>query len=414
MLTAGLIFAVGQCLLASTVTLAEPNPPSWTTSARMGVGIASEQTFGLFLPRLGLKGDLAELKVTMPFWLKLGDSDESTILGRKWDSVHTYLSMIEKFLLTNQSGNVTLSMGTLHQESLGSGVLLDDYSSGWNPLARKLGVTSQVRLGGVEVSGLINQIEDPYLFALGAQVRPLWWIGDADAQRFVLSAELVVDRAAPTLVDEKALWAGDLGARLVFHSGQFLQVEGILSGVLLHEGRFGAHLALLVEWLENAPLPGDSVAVQLDLIRAWAGYEPSYFGPLYDVQRYFALEDSESNFNSILRIDSKNGNLRYGGKSTLNFQGKVGFDLYTQWLTEKWSMMVLLHQSSITALREIGGDSSVFWAEAELAVALYRQFYTYGHFVRGWHFPDKRGPTPLTLWTLGVGMHFGGMLSARN
>ena len=167
MLAACLLFAMSPVLWGSAGTLDGANQASWTSSARMGVGIASEQTVGLFLPRLGMQGELAELELSVPLWLQLDGPDASPLLERKWGSVHTYLSMIEKFVLTNKTGNVTFAMGNLHQESLGSGVLLDGYSSGWNPLSFKLGVTSQVRIGGIEISGLLNQIEDPYLLALG-------------------------------------------------------------------------------------------------------------------------------------------------------------------------------------------------------------------------------------------------------
>lgn len=413
MLTAWLLISMTQVLVTESMSLGELPEPSWNTSAVVGVGSADESVVGLIRPRLSIEGDFARLQLSSPLWLAFGDSQPSLSLGPDWGSVYTYLDMIESFVLTSQAGHLRLSLGTLHQESLGSGALVDGYSASWSPLHYNVGASTEIRFDGVEVRALLNQLEAPTLMAISTQVRPMWWLGDVDAERFVLSAELAVasgDSAAQA--DGESLIAGDFGARLVFHSGQFLQVEGMLTGVFLNQQRFGAHLALLVEWLGQAPLWGDSVAVQVDLIKAWSGYLPGYFGPLYDIQRHLEPRASSAPYFTQVKVNSKQDNLRYGAKLTYDFEGELDVDMYARWMQQQWSAMVLLHQSQFSSLKEIGRENSPFWAEMEVAVSIYEQLYTYGQLVRGWDFQGST-PRPLTVWTLGLGAHFGGKFTQQ-
>jgi hypothetical protein len=388
--------------------------PKWSASAQVGGGALAGQSTLMLAPRLGVQASTARLQLGLPLFLK-GDGE----WANPWSSPETYLAMLESFVLTSGDGDFVLRIGTLQQETFGSGALIDDYGTGWDPLLPRPGVVAEWNLDGAHVYGMMNRLISPNLFVLGAALLPLRWLGDGDANRFLLTGEVAVDSTAPTAEGERALVAGDFGVRLIFHSGQFLQVEGLLNGVFLHDGRLGSHVSLLMEWSENAPLGGDWLAVQLEGIQGWEGYEPGYFDEGYDVERLGGLVPGEAPKSELgsgasshvrLRLDGRWSFARFGLNVRSDLSGSAGMVAYLKWVHDRWSVMGLLRRRDLHSLSDLGVADHRTYGECELSAVLYEQLYGYTHVAYGWHFFAPERPERVVVGTAGVGVHFGGKI----
>jgi len=403
--------------LIGTVDASTSGGPAWQSSLQIGGGAVNSQAALVMAPRLGVSSSVAELELSFPIFLRVGSNGVADSLWyNRWDQPETYASILENLFLTSGSGEFILRIGTLKQEVFGSGALIDSYGTSWDPIVKHAGMVGEINLDGMFFYGLVNRITKPNLFALGGGVHPLRWLGDSDARRLMLLAEFVVDINAPMHGDREVLSAGDIGARLVFHSGQFLQVEGLLDGVFLHGGRLGSHISLLVELAENSPLGGDSVSVQLEMIRGWEGYEPGYFDEFYDVERWgtginrAAKADQDRGNSSFLRLrlDGQSGPARFGVRAQWSPTGELGVVPYLRISTGRWSALGMIRKVGLKSADDLFSDNGRSFGEFEVSALLNKDFYAFSHLVYGWHFAEPERPERMTLWTMGVGAQVGG------
>ena len=422
MISTCLAFALAFSLSGVTHVDSTPAGAVWYSSLQAGGGSINSEPTLMMAPRLGVSSATARLQLSAPLFLRAGLGSEPGEEGaspwfNRWDDPETYASMLESLFLTSGSGEFILRIGTLRQELFGSGALLDSYGTTWDPIVKHTGMVAEFNRDGLFFYGLVNRIIAPNLVAMGGGVQPLRWLGDSDAKRVMLSAQFVVDTDAPAKGEREMITAGDIGARLVFHSGQFLQLEGLLDGVFLHGGRLGSHISLLMELAENSPLRGESVSVQLELIRGWEGYQPGYFDEFYDVERFGNAQTGRAAKADVnrgdasflrLRVDGSVKGARFGVKALWDPVGEIGAVSYLRVVHQRWSATGMLRKVGMRGLGDLFSSNDQTFGELEVSALLNKDFYAFSHFVYGWHFEDAQTPERLSLWTIGLGAQAGG------
>ena len=133
----------------------------WESSIHLGVGAVEQQRAMVVQPRLSMEGSWGQFQLALPLWFQLG-GDAGLGQGaftevNRWEMLRTYTGMIEYLSVTGKHGGWEVRVGTLRQETFGTGALINSYSTAWHPLHPNTGIVSEFYLDGLDFKLMVNE-----------------------------------------------------------------------------------------------------------------------------------------------------------------------------------------------------------------------------------------------------------------
>jgi hypothetical protein len=416
-------------VLATPVTgvsdVAAVPAPGWFATVQLGTGFLAEDVAALMRPRLGFADASGEAILSAPLWLTLVDrtvaGDGTTqsawapSFAARFNDPQTYFGFLERLAWSTQERTFALEAGTLSQQTLGHGVLVDEYQAMLDPLRPRTGGRVDVDLGSVAATIMSDSFVRAHLIAASLELTPLSWAGYDAGNRFRVRFDGAVDPLAPRATGQRAAGGGALDATYALVRGDSfgLEVFGAVAG--LSRPAWGAHSGVELAWHDGAGRARNAVVLRLDGIAAQRGYAPGYFDVAYELERQPAPvagiaakadRTRPGGFGGRLSLDGRLSVARFGLSASQVGRGAVpAASFYVGVTTDRlsvaasWMQRAIVHGGDLVDLGPTGA------AMLEASVAVYDGFFIFGHGRRGFRV-DGGGPRPVVDWVTGVG--FGG------
>ena len=464
--------AVALPLAAQPLTPAPEPPGSGSVEGRFSTGLSAAKlaedwyllaspSFVLTVPDLTLArgGELFErdqthdlrLRFSVPLRFRVQDNEPvdggGAFRREDWDEAAEYLRVIRGVEYGTPYDGVFFRGGELTDVRIRHRTIVDGYENVLDLDHFQWGLQSSVNThyGGGEL--LLDNVADPELMGLRLYARPAAFADRTSPwSRFALGWSLVGDRAAP-----RALRASATGSYEVNADGNFIEDASGTTGIMGFDAEYtvpagervrltpymdaNVHLGSGSGWHVGAFL-GWQIApdVVMDLRAEYRllgeGYLPSYFGPLYEVERlsFLPVEGSPVRAPKRTWLD-----LTYLGRRS-GYLGELGFNIRNRlylsgtwedargpnnnaaWIAVRvpaWSIVQFGARWVNTRFNGARGlfDPENALATAEARVLITPWLYVEGQANRRWALTEQgsaRGDyTPVDDFALGAGVTFG-------
>ena len=453
-------------LAAQPLTPAPEAPGSGSVEGRFSTGLSAAKlaedwyllaspSFVLTVPDLTLArgGELFErdqthdlrLRFSVPLRFRVQDNEPvdggGAFRREDWDEAAEYLRVIRGVEYGTPYDGVFFRGGELTDVRIGHRTIVDGYENVLDLDHFQWGLQSSVNThyGGGEL--LLDNVADPELMGLRLYARPA--LPDLALSRFALGWSLVSDRAAPRAPCERHRQPRgerrrQLHRRRLGTTGIMgFDAEYVPAGERVRltpymdanapEGGSGWHVGAFLGW-QIAPDVVMDLRAEYRLLGE--GYLPSYFGPLYEVERlsFLPVEGSPVRAPKRTWLD-----LTYLGRRS-GYLGELGFNIRNRlylsgtwedargpnnnaaWIAIRvpaWSIVQFGARWVNTRFNGARGlfDPENALATAEARVLITPWLYVEGQANRRWALTEQgsaRGDyTPVDDFALGAGVTFG-------
>ncbi|MEE8408916.1 MAG: hypothetical protein V3T05_04880 [Myxococcota bacterium] len=399
-----------------------PPATSWIGTVQLGVGRVGEDGALLLKPRLIYLGDHGELMLSAPLWLEVADlpprrpgratTREPRWLLR-WDDPATYLGWIERLAWTSSGGKVGFTVGSLAQETLGHGAIVDRFVSSLDPLRLRTGGRVDIDLGMVQASVLADSFVQPNMIGAAVRVAPLAIAGWDPERRWTLVADAAVDPRAPSSAGRRAIGGGSVGLSAAIWRYGNMGVELFALGGFLSKPAWGTHVGAVLEWSDDGRPHANAFSLRLEGFGAGVGYVPAYFDGAYSFERYAfpaggrlpkADERRAGSLGLRADLDARIGVARFGITATHLGAGRPGRGaIYARIVHPRWSAAATVMQLSVSRARDLWHGGGSTYAMLEASALVRGGLFVFAHTRHGPRWRPGGLPRPVTDWLAGVG-----------
>lgn len=392
-------------------------------------------------------GCRTELYVGLQAPLRLRVYDSGTpqsdgFRAEDWDEASDYLRVIRTIEYGRSNSVVNARIGELGPISLGHGAIVRDYYNVVTTDHYQMGASADLNTvyGGVEL--LLDNVIDPAVMGGRAYIYP-WAFVDTDSflSRVALGLSVAADIQAPTQLqgDEDASIGVDDTLNPVVLTDQSTSLMGVdLEVALVDEESFS--LVPYVDFTTHASLGSglnagafvgaqlsDAVQVhaQLEYRRVGRQFLPTYFGPIYEIERL-----QFKGWGQAFPAPKVRAAASLAGAAVNGFYGSLGLNLLgalkirAAWADHEGPSNQLFHLRA-TATPSDTTQIGLFYHKqyfdqfsdafdldgalvaAESRVGIWGPFYAIGRYGRMWKVaPDGRYES-VNDWSLGAGASMG-------
>lgn len=426
-----LLVAMFLAATADVSASAEPSGPQWSSSLQLGGGQLAEDAMAILRPRFGVEGKRLQVFVGAPLLLQLADArphgPAREPLGWRtaWDDPETYAALLEELSWRSAGERAELHAGRLRQESLGYGVLVDQFTGSLDPSAARSGARLDIDLGAARFSALSESLVRPRLIAASLDLAPLELGAAARTSSLRVGLEAAADLRAPSASDdERAVGGADTFVSVAPLAGDGYRFELFAAGASLLRpdvpGAFGAHAGVQLDLLGELVARDDALVLRLEGIAGGRGYVPGYFDAFYAVERFRAPGPDQSAKVDVLapagyglrgRVDVRLGRSRAGAYAEHAFAAqRSNASLYFEHAGDAWKAAALVAQRGVGEAAELVALAPSTHALVDVAVRLHEGWFGFGYVHHGLR-PEPAGDARrVTDWILGVGYGAAGAL----
>jgi hypothetical protein len=321
-----------------------------------------------------------------------------------------YAGVIEAADYRSSGGMVSLHAGSLVQETLGHGVLVERYTARHDPTVFRTGGRVDVNLPRFSASALVDSFIRPHVVAASFRGLPLAMVGMDPSERFALTLEAAADLQAPHGSGKRPLAALDLDLGFNVWKSAELAFEIYVAGAAFTTSALGAHAGVQVEWRGRGH---DTLVFRFETVAGSDGYFAGFFDEAYSMERFAVpargwLPKAEQRPAGAVgargTLDARIGPARFGVAATLAHPRRPGtLSLFLRLSRRSWTVAAALHQRHLSDgsdLVRIGPASNV---HLDGSVNLFRGLFAFSQVRHTLRRPTHGELEPVFDLLLGLG-----------